>query len=223
MIEETTLREVIVAKKTIEAHNMASFELVPADGQSLPDFTPGAHIDVTIPGGFTRQYSLANPSSERHRYLIGIWRDANSRGGSRTLYDSVNEGDRLRVSPPRNRFRVPRGTARALLFARGIGATAVLSIADYLKSSQVPFEFHYVFSGLSLGSFKTLIDSSPYAEDTRYYSDLSEHNQLLDASAVLADRPANTHLFICGADWWQDPIIKLAKETFGFDDARVHS
>ncbi|HEY0469405.1 MAG TPA: PDR/VanB family oxidoreductase [Polyangiaceae bacterium] len=223
MSDDQALREVVIAKKTIEAHNMASFELVPSDGQDLPAFTPGSHIDVNIPGGFTRQYSLANPSSERHRYLIGIWRDANSRGGSTALYDTAKEGDRLQISPPRNRFRVPSKTARALLIARGIGATVVLSIADYLKAANMPFEFHYVFAGMSPGSFKPLIDSSPYAKNSRYYLELSVDNQLINLPEILEGKPEDTQLFICGADWWQDPIIKLAKEKYGFSDQRIHS
>jgi len=222
MSDENALREVVVTKKTIEAHNMASFELVPTDGKELPAFSAGSHIDVSIPGGFTRQYSLANPSRERHRYLIGIWRDANSRGGSKALYDNVKEGDKLQVGLPRNRFRVPSKTTRALLLARGIGATAVLSIADYLKAKGVPFEFHYVFAGMSPGSFKAVIEASPFAADTHYYTDLTADNQLMNPSEVLANRPGDTQLFICGADWWQDPIIKLALEN-GFTNERIHS
>jgi vanillate O-demethylase ferredoxin subunit len=202
---------------------MASFELVPSDGGELPAFSPGSHIDVNIPGGLTRQYSLANSSTERHRYLIGIWRDANSRGGSRTLYDTVQEGDKLQVSLPRNRFRVPSKTARALLIARGIGATAILSIADYLQAARVPFEFHYVFAGMSPGSFKALIDSSNYAANTKYYSELSADNQLMNLPEIFDGKPEDTQLFICGADWWQDPIIKLATEKYGFSDQRIHS
>lgn len=223
MSDENALREVIVAKKTIEAHNMASFELVASDGNELPAFSAGSHIDVGIPGGFTRQYSLVNPSSERHRYLIGIWRDANSRGGSKALYDTVQEGDKLQVSLPRNRFRVPSKTARALLLARGIGATAILSIADYLKGKGIPFEFHYVFAGMSPGSFKATIEASPYAEDTKFYSEFAADNQPLVAAEILANRPPDTQLFICGADWWQDPIIKHAKETSGFKAECIHS
>ena len=223
MSDDEALREVVIARKSIEAHNMASFELVPSDGRELPPFSPGSHIDVSIPGGFTRQYSLANPSSERHRYLIGIWRDANSRGGSKALYDTVQEGDKLQVSLPRNRFRVPSKTARALLVARGIGATAIFSIADYLKAANIPFEFHYVFAAMSPGSFKALIDSSNFVENTRYYFELSAENQLINLPEILEGKPDDTQLFICGADWWQDPIIKLAKEKYGFNEQRIHS
>ena len=129
------LHTVVVARKAIEAHNMASFELVPADDQPLPGFTPGSHIDVTLPNGLTRQYSLLNSASERNRYCIGVWKDGNSRGGSKALHLDINEGDRLQVSRPRNRFKIPKDTKRALLVARGIGVTPILSIADTLKAA----------------------------------------------------------------------------------------
>lgn len=217
--------EVVIAKKTIEAHNMASFELVPTGGGELPAFSPGSHIDVTVPVSppLVRQYSLVNSASERHRYLIGIWRDANSRGASKALFDTIQEGEKLQISLPRNRFRVPSKTSRALLLARGIGATAVLSIADYLKGAGIPFEFHYLFAAMSPGSFKPFIDASRFAEDTKYYFELIADNQLLNPAEVLKDKPEDTQLFICGADWWQDPILKLAKEKFGFTDERIHS
>lgn len=85
-MSDDALSPVIVAKKTIEAENMASFELIPAEGGELPAFTAGAHVDVSIPGGLVRQYSLINSESERHRYVIGVWKDANSRGGSKAMF-----------------------------------------------------------------------------------------------------------------------------------------
>ena len=69
---EDTLRPVIVAKKNDEAYKMVSFELVDPNGAELPAFSAGSHIDVTIPGGLVRQYSLCNSSSERSRYVIGV-------------------------------------------------------------------------------------------------------------------------------------------------------
>lgn len=215
------LHTVVVARKATEAYNMASFELVPADEQPLPGFTPGSHIDVTLPNGLIRQYSLLNSASERNRYCIGVWKDANSRGGSKALHLDIQEGDRLQVSRPRNRFKIPKNTTRALLLARGIGVTPMLSIADTLKAKTIPFELHYVFALMSPDSFRATIDASSFAENTRFYKESSEDNQLLKAADVLADRPDDTQLFICGVDWWQDPIIALAKQK-GFTEDRIH-
>ncbi len=215
------LHTVVVARKAIEAYNMASFELIPADDQPLPGFTPGSHIDVTLPNGLIRQYSLWNSSSERNRYCIGVWKDANSRGGSKALHLDIQEGDKLQVSRPRNRLKVPKTTARALLLARGIGVTPMLSIADALKAKNIPFELHYVFALMSPDSFRSTIEASSFAENTTFYKESSEDNQLLKPATVLADRPEDTQLFICGVDWWQDPIIALAKQK-GFAEERIH-
>jgi len=220
-MSDDALHSVVVAKKTIEAHNMASFELVPANGGALPPFTAGSHIDVKLPGGLVRQYSLANSASEQNRYVIGVWKDANSRGGSVALHEQINEGDTLKVSAPRNRFEVPADIKRAILIARGIGVTPILSIADDLKRKNIPFELHYVFALMSPDAFKAMIEASNFAENTTFHLESTEAGQLLDAGALLTDQPEDTQLFICGVDWWQDPIIKLAKQK-GFTEDRIH-
>ncbi len=218
---DDTLRPVIVAKKTEEAHNIVSFELVDPSGAELPAFSAGSHVDVTIPGGLVRQYSLCNSASERNRYVIGVWKDANSRGGSKAMHLEVNVGDTLQVGPPRNRFRVPRSTKRAILLARGVGVTPILSVADHLKSQQIPFEFHYVYALMSPEAFRGMILESRFADDAKFYYEAREQNQLLNPAEILAAPAEDTQLFICGVDWWQDPIIKLAKEK-SWPEERIH-
>src|SRR5687767_7909089 len=63
-----------VTRKAVEAEDICTFELTSADGTSLPSFSAGSHIDVQVPGGMTRQYSLCNDPAESHRYLIGVLR-----------------------------------------------------------------------------------------------------------------------------------------------------
>jgi vanillate O-demethylase ferredoxin subunit len=218
-MSDDALRSVLVARKTIEANNMLSFELVAPDGSELPAFSAGSHIDVTIPGGLVRQYSLCNGEAERHRYIIGVWKDPNSRGGSLAMHNVVKEGDELQVGLPRNRFRVPRHTKRALLIARGIGVTPMLSIADCLKAQEAPFDFHYIPALGSPGAFQTMIGGSAFAENTTFYQEKIGEN--LDAAKVLADPPEDTHLFLCGVDWWLDPIIALATQK-GWSEERIH-
>jgi vanillate O-demethylase ferredoxin subunit len=176
---------------------------------------------VTIPGGIIRQYSLCNSSSERNRYVIGVWKDPNSRGGSKALHLDVNVGDTLQVGPPRNRFRVPPNTKQAILLARGIGVTPILSIADHLKSQNIPFDLHYVYALMSPEAFHGLIEASNFAADTKFYYEAREQNQLINPAEILATPSEDTQVFICGADWWQDPIIKMAKEK-GWPEERIH-
>src|SRR5207237_7022717 len=111
--------------KTREALDIASFELAAPDGRPLPPFAAGAHIDVQMRDGLVRQYSLCNDARETHRYVIGVLRDPQSRGGSQAMHDEVREGDLLRISAPKNHFPlVPSG--RSLLLAGGIGVTPIL-------------------------------------------------------------------------------------------------
>lgn len=216
---EDALHTVVVAKKAIEATGMVSFELVDPEGSELPAFSAGSHIDVAIPGGMVRQYSLCNSEADRSRYIIGVWKDPNSRGGSKAMNDVVKEGDTLQVSEPRNRFRVPRHTQKALLIARGIGVTPMLSIADHLKAQGIPFAFHYLNSLGAPGAFHTMIKDSAFADETTLYLEMSDHN--LDPAKVLADQPEDMQLFLCGADWWLDAVTATAKQK-GFTDERIH-
>src|SRR6187402_1803285 len=131
-----------VLKKTSEAEGIASYELARADGSPLPAFSAGSHIDVQLPGGLTRQYSLCNDAVEQHRYRIAVLRDPASRGGSLAMHDTVKEGDTLLISEPRNHFPLVHAQ-KTLLFAGGIGVTPLLSMAQRLGQVGADFTLHY--------------------------------------------------------------------------------
>ena len=71
-----------VTRRHTEALDIETFELIDVEGKPLPPFSAGSHIDVHLPNGMTRQYSLCNDPTESHRYLIGVLRETTSRGGS---------------------------------------------------------------------------------------------------------------------------------------------
>src|SRR5271165_5669263 len=93
-----------VVRKKQEALDIQSLELADANGKALPPFSAGSHIDVHLPSGIIRQYSLCNDSLERDRYLICVLKDANSRGGSLAVHERISEGDLITISEPRNHF-----------------------------------------------------------------------------------------------------------------------
>ena len=113
----STELNVIVAARREEAAGVISLELHAAHGGPLPRFGAGAHIDVHLPvrdaqGRFlVRQYSLCNDPAEPHRYVIGVGRDPNSRGGSAWLHDELQVGDLLRIGAPRNNFPLDESAA----------------------------------------------------------------------------------------------------------------
>ena len=97
------MMRVRIADKTDAADGIAVFELVAADGGTLPPFSAGAHVDVHPGNGLVRQYSLCNDPAETHRYLLGVLRDPASRGGSAAMH-ALAAGDTLEISAPKNHF-----------------------------------------------------------------------------------------------------------------------
>ncbi len=89
-----------------EAPDILSYDLRSPDGSDLPPFTAGAHIDLMLPIGLVRSYSLVNAPSERHRYLIAVQRDRASRGGSKWVHENFRAGQIIAVNGPRNNFEL---------------------------------------------------------------------------------------------------------------------
>src|SRR5688572_26026782 len=104
--------EVLVKSVTWEAPGIHSYDLRLPSGGDLPAFTAGAHIDLSLPNGMVRSYSLVNPQSERHRYVISVQRDRASRGGSVNVHESVRTGGLLKITTPRNNFQLAEDAPR---------------------------------------------------------------------------------------------------------------
>lgn len=137
----STIR-VIVSSVEEQGASHRRIGLVAANGAALPDFDAGAHIDVLLPGGLIRQYSLANAPSCLDRYEICVRREAQSRGGSAYLHDALASGHQLDISTPRNCFALEEAESYVLI-AGGIGITPLLSMARVLAERGVRFALHY--------------------------------------------------------------------------------
>lgn len=212
--------EVRVARKSGEAEGICGYELVRADGGPLPPFEAGAHIDVHLPGGLVRQYSLCNAPGETHRYQIGVLRDAASRGGSRAMHDAVDTGSVLRIGAPRNHFPLS-AAGRTLLLAGGIGVTPLLSMAEALARDGAAFELHYSARTAQHAAFRERIGASVFAASIHYYFDAGEGARKLDLAALLARPAPDTHLYVCGPQGYIEHVIGTAK-ALGWPAARLH-
>jgi vanillate O-demethylase ferredoxin subunit len=215
------LIDVIVSRKQQEASGIASYELVHADGAELPAFTAGAHIDVHLPGGLIRQYSLCSSSVERRRYLIGVLREPASRGGSAAMHDVVQQGDRLTISEPRNHFELVEGARRSLLIAGGIGITPLLAMGERLTQLKADFELHYCARSMDRMAFRERVLKSGFASRTHFHLDDGDDEQRLKPHAVLASAQPDTHLYVCGPTGFMDYIIAEAKGQ-GWRDEQIH-
>ena len=185
-----------VADKRIEAVDIVSLDLVSLDGGALPGFSAGAHIDVYVPGGLIRQYSLSNDCTESSHYRIGVLRDQNSRGGSVILHDRVQAGDIIQISEPRNRFAlVP--ARRSILLAGGIGVTPLLCMARQLQGQGAQFEFHYCSRSRERMAYLQEISESDFSGRSHFHFDDDQATHM-DLDAVLAAPDTGTHVYICG-------------------------
>ena len=210
-----------VARKTKEAEDVASFELVGVDGISLPPFSAGAHIDVQVHGSMVRQYSLCNDPAEAHRYVIGVLKEPNSRGGSAAMHSDVKAGDLLCISAPKNHFPlIP--AKKNLLFAGGIGVTPILCMAERLAQNGADFEMHYCTRGVERTAFYELILASAFADKVAFHFDAGAAQQKLNTVDVLTNAGPDAHLYVCGPTGFINHVIDTAK-SLNWTSDRIHS
>ncbi len=210
-----------VARKATEAADICTFELVGVDGGALPAFSAGSHVDVALPNGLTRQYSLCNDPKETHRYLIGVLRDPASRGGSQAMHEQVQEGQVLQISAPKNHFPLAHDAQRSLLLAGGIGVTPILCMAERLAITGADFEMHYSTRSRERTAFYERIASSAYAPRVQFHFDDGGADQKLDIAALLAAPQTGVHLYVCGPKGFMDAVLNTARAQ-GWPEGQLH-
>mgnify|MGYP001410734568 CR=1 FL=1 len=183
-----------------EAEGILGIELVPPGRDvQLPPVEAGAHIDLQLPDGLVRSYSLTNEPGERHRYAIAVNLDANSRGGSRWIHESLRPGALLEARGPRNHFALVESAAHSVLIAGGIGITPLLAMARRLTALGRPWTLHYASRTRAQMAF--VADLRRLAERACAMLDLRadrEGDPPLDLPAIVAALPAGAHVYACG-------------------------
>uniref|UniRef100_UPI000D48C3AC PDR/VanB family oxidoreductase n=2 Tax=unclassified Variovorax TaxID=663243 RepID=UPI000D48C3AC len=182
----------------LEAEGIASYEFVSASGDALPAFSAGAHIDLHLPQGMVRSYSLVNAPSDAGRYVVAVQHDADGQGGSAWMHSAPRVGDRLRATPPSNDFALAEDAAHSVFIAGGIGITPVLSMLRRLRELGRPWRLHY--AGRSPRETAYVDTLRALAGDGREL-DLcfgSSRAERLDIAAIVRDAPSDTHLYCCG-------------------------
>lgn len=217
----TSTISVRVARKQREAVDICTFELVAKAGGPLPAFSAGSHVDVQLPGGLTRQYSLCNDPTESHRYLIGVLRDPASRGGSRAMHDQVAEGQVLQISAPNNHFPLAHDAQRHLLLAGGIGVTPILCMAERLANTGADFEMHYCTRSPERTAFHQRITGSGFAPKVHFHFDDGAAGQKLDIPVLLSAPASGVHLYVCGPKGFMDAVLNTARAQ-GWPEAQLH-
>jgi ferredoxin-NADP reductase len=191
MVEQRELR---VTQMTWEAEGVVSLRLARIESDDpLPAWEPGAHIDVYVPDGTTRQYSLCGDPTDRSCWQIAVLREPESRGGSTYIHDQLRVGERLLVTRPKNHFVLEDASSYALV-AGGIGITPIMAMAEQLARNGLPFRLTYGGRTASSMAFRRRLEAlgprcTFLAEDVDGRPDLD---------AIVRSLPDGGLVYVCG-------------------------
>jgi vanillate O-demethylase ferredoxin subunit len=201
-VQPTTDHRLKVRARTLrfEAEDVISIELADFDGNLLPEFTAGAHVDVFLPNGVSRSYSLVNSQNDRSTYLIAVFRGPRGADGSKYIHEDLRPGQVLWISPPRNNFPLAEAAERHVFIAGGIGITPFCSMLDRLNELGHRWKLFYCVRTRLKAAFVDRV--AALADKGRgevvFTFDGEAGGRLLDISAVVAAEDSDTHFYCCG-------------------------
>jgi vanillate O-demethylase ferredoxin subunit len=202
---------------SFETSSVRLLDLRDPDGRALPAFRPGAHVDLRLNGGLVRSYSLIGNPADGSRYLLGVQRDPQSRGGSRYLHDQARVGDTIEISHPINQFPLVEDAAWSVFIAGGIGITPILTMTERLADLGRAFVLHYCGRDRKTLPFQSRI--ARHGNKVRMVFSRETGGRRLDIAAIVDAAPAGTELYCCGPRGMLDVF---AAATVSRDPARAH-
>ena len=187
--------DAVVTDKTAVAAGVVSLTLAHADGDELPAWEPGAHVDLVLANGLVRQYSLCGDPRDRTAYRLGVLRERDGGGGSEEVHDRLATGDQVRLRGPRNHFALAEAPAYTFI-AGGIGITPILPMIR--DAERRGAEWTLLYGGRRLGSMAFLDELEPYGN--RVKARPEETHGLLDLDDALAGHRPETLVYGCGPE-----------------------
>jgi vanillate O-demethylase ferredoxin subunit len=194
-----------------EAEGIRSYEFVAPEGGSLPPFRAGAHIDLHLPGGLVRSYSLANAPQDSGRYLVAVQREDHGRGGSAWMHDSLRVGETLPASAPANDFALDEAAEHSVFIAGGIGITPLLSMIARLNALNRSWRLHYASRSPQRTAFLAQLDALDGGRGRVVHCFGSSRAARLDIAAIVGRADAFTHLYCCGPARMIDAFVDAGR------------
>jgi ferredoxin-NADP reductase len=185
-----------VARRATGAEGVVVLDLADPAGGELPAWSAGAHVDLELPGGLVRQYSLCGDPADRSVWRIAVLREPESRGGSAHVHEALHEGEEVAVRGPRNHFAlVP--APRYVFVAGGIGITPILPMIDAADAAGAEWELHY--GGRSRRSM-AFLESLEEVTGNRVVLHPQDEVGLIDLAAILGTPREGTLVYCCGPE-----------------------
>ncbi|MEJ2801063.1 PDR/VanB family oxidoreductase [Comamonadaceae bacterium PP-2] len=198
-----TLRIAAIAD---EARDIRTYRLVGTDGSPLPAAPPGSHLDLYLPDGLVRQYSLCQDPGDRNAYLIAVKRETASRGGSAWLHDRAAEGMTLEAGLPRSILAPAPAARHHILLAGGIGITPLYSLARSFEATAASYELHYFVRSAEHAAFLGALRASPSSHRLHLHAGLANDALTPTLARILASQPAHSHVYVCGPVPFMDAV-----------------
>jgi ferredoxin-NADP reductase len=195
----------LVTERTRPAQGVVQLRL---EAPGLPAWQPGAHLDVVLPSGLVRQYSLCGDPAAPGTYTIATRLIEDGRGGSREVHEQLHEGEEVEIRGPRNRF--PLAEAAAYVFvAGGIGITPILPMVRELSASGA--DWRLLYGGRSRASMPYLDEIEKLDGPVTIVPE--DESGPPDVPAYLAGLPSDTAVYCCGPDALMDAVTEALPEA----------
>jgi len=172
------------------------YELRPISEDLVPAFKAGAHVDLYLPNGLIRQYSIASDPEDRSRYFLGIKRDASGRGGSRFVHESIRAGTVVPTGSPRSTFSLIEDGKPAVFIAGGIGVTPFLSMAQ--RATRINLNWKLYVAVRRRAELSILSPVRSQGERIVTHVDEEHDGRPIDLAAIVRSVGPDTHLYCCG-------------------------
>ena len=208
--------ELRVRSMSWEADGVIALDLVAADQSLLPQWSAGAHVDLLLPNGLERQFSLCSDPADRHRYRLGILREPNSRGATQYIHEQLRPGALVRVNGPRNNFEVLPAD-EYLFIAGGIGITPLLAMLRVVEGSGRPWRLLY--GGRRRAGMAFLDELSRYGDHVVVFPE--DERGKLPLSEWITENTPGGDVYCCGPE----PLLDAVEQRcalVGRPDGALH-
>jgi reductive dehalogenase len=217
--EDAPVIKARISKVEAMTQDVTKYEFSTFDGEDLPAWTAGGHLDIVIAPEFVRQYSMSGDPANRSSYQIGVLREDEGRGGSKFMHRIFTEGRRVFISKPINHFELIEDATKTYLMGGGIGITPMIAFAHRLHALGKPFELHYSASTQAGAGYVADLKSAPWADHVRFH--FSDKGSRADLDAILSGYRMGWHVYTCGPDRYMDSVIETATRL-GFPEEARH-
>jgi ferredoxin-NADP reductase len=188
--------DLVVRRRSTAAAGVVVLDLAHPQGEELPRWEPGAHIDLLLTDSLTRQYSLCGSSGDPSVWRVGVLLDPASRGGSQYVHDNLQEGATVRVRGPRNHFLLIDAPHYRFI-AGGIGITPILAMVEAVQ--RAGNDWTLLYGGRTRASM-AFVDELLERYPDRVTVWPQDERGFLDLAKLLTDPTDDTLVYCCGPE-----------------------